>query len=81
MGEGAVLLHAGLQRHADRTVETWRNLWFHTGDTGRMDARGFIWYIDRIKGTIRRRGENISSYKVEAVLRNIPMWPRSRPWR
>ncbi len=56
----------------ERTVETWRNFWFHTGDAGRMDARGFVWYIDRIKDTIRRRGENISSYEVEAVLLEYP---------
>jgi crotonobetaine/carnitine-CoA ligase len=55
-----------------RTVETWRNFWFHTGDAGRMDERGFLWYIDRIKDTIRRRGENISSYEVEAVLLEYP---------
>lgn len=52
----------------DRTVETWRNFWFHTGDAGRFDERGYLWYIDRIKDTIRRRGENISSFEVEAVL-------------
>lgn len=57
---------------ADRTVDTWRNLWFHSGDAGRMDERGFVWYIDRIKDTIRRRGENISSYEVEAVLLEHP---------
>ena len=51
----------------ERTVETWRNFWFHTGDAGRMDDRGYLWYIDRIKDTIRRRGENISSFEVEAV--------------
>ena len=56
----------------DRTVETWRNFWFHTGDAGRMDERGYVWYIDRIKDTIRRRGENISSYEVEAVLLEYP---------
>jgi len=56
----------------DRTVETWRNFWFHTGDAGRFDERGYLWYIDRIKDTIRRRGENISSYEVEAVLLDHP---------
>lgn len=56
----------------DRTVDTWRNFWFHTGDAGRLDERGFLWYIDRIKDTIRRRGENISSYEVEAVLLEHP---------
>ena len=58
---------AGYNGMHDRTVETWRNFWFHTGDAGRMDDRGYVWYIDRIKDTIRRRGENISSFEVEAV--------------
>ena len=58
---------AGYNGMDDRTVETWRNFWFHTGDAGRMDERGYVWYIDRIKDTIRRRGENISSFEVEAV--------------
>ncbi len=58
---------AGYNGMAERTVETWRNFWFHTGDAGRMDERGYVWYIDRIKDTIRRRGENISSFEVEAV--------------
>ena len=56
----------------EMTVETWRNLWFHTGDAGRQDERGYIWYIDRIKDRIRRRGENISSYEVESVLLEHP---------
>jgi crotonobetaine/carnitine-CoA ligase len=62
----------GYNAMPDRTVETWRNFWFHTGAAGRMDDRGFVWYIDRIKDTIRRRGENISSYEVEAVLLEFP---------
>ena len=59
-------------RMPDRTVETWRNMWFHTGDAGRKDSKGFVWYVDRIKDTIRRRGENISSYEVEAILLEHP---------
>lgn len=62
----------GYQGMDDRTVETWRNFWFHTGDAARIDERGYLWYIDRIKDTIRRRGENISSYEVEAVLLEHP---------
>jgi hypothetical protein len=56
----------------ERTVEPWRNFWFHTGDAGRIDERRYLWYIDRIKDVIRRHGENISSYEVEAVLRDYP---------
>jgi crotonobetaine/carnitine-CoA ligase len=49
-----------------KTVEAWRNLWFHTGDAGRMDADGYITFVDRIKDCIRRRGENISATDIEA---------------
>ncbi|HVA30935.1 MAG TPA: ATP-dependent acyl-CoA ligase [Gaiellaceae bacterium] len=52
----------------DTTVETWRNLWFHTGDRVVRDESGWFWFVDRLKDSIRRRGENISSYEVEAVL-------------
>jgi crotonobetaine/carnitine-CoA ligase len=62
----------GFNDMPERTVDTWRNFWFHTGDAGRFDERGYLWYIDRIKDTIRRRGENISSYEVEAVLLEHP---------
>ncbi len=62
----------GYNAMPELTLETWRNFWFHTGDAGRMDERGYVWYIDRIKDTIRRRGENISSFEVEAVLLEHP---------
>jgi crotonobetaine/carnitine-CoA ligase len=52
----------------DKTVEAWRNLWFHTGDRVVRDAEGYFRFVDRIKDAIRRRGENISSYEVEQVL-------------
>jgi crotonobetaine/carnitine-CoA ligase len=56
----------------DKTVETWRNLWFHTGDAMRRDAEGWYYFIDRVKDALRRRGENISSFEVEAVVRTHP---------
>ncbi|HSV44800.1 MAG TPA: AMP-binding protein, partial [Ramlibacter sp.] len=52
----------------DKTVEAWRNLWFHTGDRVVREADGAFRFIDRIKDAIRRRGENISSWEVEQVL-------------
>ena len=52
----------------DKTVEAWRNLWFHTGDRVVRDAEGYFRFVDRLKDAIRRRGENISSYEVEQVL-------------
>jgi crotonobetaine/carnitine-CoA ligase len=57
---------------ADKTVEAWRNLWFHTGDRVSRDADGNFRFIDRMKDAIRRRGENISSWDVEQVLLSHP---------
>jgi crotonobetaine/carnitine-CoA ligase len=53
---------------AEKTVEAWRNLWFHTGDRVVREADGYFRFLDRMKDAIRRRGENISSYEVEQVL-------------
>ncbi len=51
-----------------QTVEAFRGLWFHTGDAGYFDENGYLYFVDRLKDAIRRRGENISSYEVEQVL-------------
>jgi crotonobetaine/carnitine-CoA ligase len=58
----------GYNAMPDKTVEAWRNFWFHTGDAGTCDQEGYFYFVDRIKDCIRRRGENISSYEVEQVL-------------
>jgi crotonobetaine/carnitine-CoA ligase len=50
------------------TTSTLRNLWFHTGDRGWMDEDGYIYFVDRKKDAIRRRGENISSFEVEQMI-------------
>ncbi len=63
---------AGYFRMPDKTVEAWRNLWFHTGDACRFDEQGRMYFVDRIKDCIRRRGENISSYELEQVLNAHP---------
>src|SRR5919199_1304136 len=51
-----------------KTVEAWRNLWFHTGDRVVREPDGWFRFLDRAKDAIRRRGENISSFEVEQVL-------------
>jgi len=56
----------------EKTVEAWRYLWFHTGDAMRRDADGWYYFVDRVKDALRRRGENISSFEVEAVVRAHP---------
>src|SRR5262245_26561236 len=56
----------------EKTVEAWRNLWFHTGDRVVRQVDGYFRFIDRLKDSIRRRGENISSFEVEQVLLSHP---------
>ncbi|MGC7100604.1 ATP-dependent acyl-CoA ligase [Amycolatopsis lurida] len=59
---------SGYHAEPAKTVEVWRNLWFHTGDAVVRSADGWLRFVDRLKDTIRRRGENISSFEVEQVL-------------
>ena len=56
----------------EKTVEAWRNLWFHTGDRVIREADGYYRFVDRLKDAIRRRGENVSSFEVEQVLLSHP---------
>jgi crotonobetaine/carnitine-CoA ligase len=49
----------------ERTLESWRNLWFHTGDIGRMDEQGHFYFMHRISERIRVKGEMVSAYEVE----------------
>jgi len=56
----------------EKTVESWRNLWFHTGDYVTRDADGYYYFVDRKKDVIRRRGENLAPYDVESVLNRHP---------
>jgi crotonobetaine/carnitine-CoA ligase len=67
---GSVML--GYYKMPAATVAATGDLWFHTGDRGRLDADGYLYFIDRKKEAIRRRGENISAYEVETVLCRHP---------
>jgi len=56
----------------NQTVNAFRGLWFHTGDAGYFDEDGYLYFVDRLKDAIRRKGENISSYEVEQILLKNP---------
>jgi crotonobetaine/carnitine-CoA ligase len=56
----------------EATVAAWRNLWFHTGDLVVRDDHDVYRFVDRVKDSIRRRGENISSWEVEQALQAHP---------
>ena len=53
---------------AEKTVETWRNLWFHTGDIGKLDDEGRFYFICRMAERIRVKGEMVSGFEVEEVV-------------
>jgi len=50
------------------TVETTRNLWYHSGDLGTMDEEGYLFFVDRKQDFMRVKGENISSSELEQIL-------------
>ncbi len=59
---------AGYFNMPEKTAAAWRNGWFHTGDGVVRDENGRYHFVDRIKDSMRRRGENISSMEVEAYV-------------
>jgi crotonobetaine/carnitine-CoA ligase len=65
-------LNSGYNQNPEATVKAWRNGWFHTGDAFRINEDGDYVFVDRMKDTIRRRGENISSFEVEAEIAAHP---------
>jgi crotonobetaine/carnitine-CoA ligase len=54
------------------TAEAWRNGWFHTRDLFRRNKEGFYFFVDRATDSLRRRGENISSFEVEREVLAFP---------
>ena len=65
-------LMRGYLNRPDATQEIFRGGWFHSGDLGRMNERGFLYFQGRTKDIIRRSGENIAAAEVENVLRSHP---------
>lgn len=65
-------MNAGYLNNPEATVAAWRNGWFHTGDALVRSAEGDYAFVDRLKDVIRRRGENISSFDVEADVKLNP---------
>ncbi|MFG1965283.1 AMP-binding protein [Nonomuraea sp. NPDC049028] len=54
------------------TGKVLRDGWFTTGDRGRLDDDGFLYFAGRRADVIRRRGENIATWDVEQVVAAMP---------
>ena len=66
------MIMSGYWRDPESTERAFRNQWFHTGDAFRYDEDGNFYFVDRLKDSIRRRGENISSFVVEQTVTEHP---------
>jgi crotonobetaine/carnitine-CoA ligase len=65
------VMFAGYWRRPEDTAQVWRNLWMHSGDLGRIE-NGRLFFVDRKKDYLRNRGENISSFEIEAAFLRHP---------
>jgi carnitine-CoA ligase len=74
MGEALVrsserdFMSRGYWKMPDATERAWADGWFRTGDGLMRDIDGYFYYVDRVKDSLRRRGENISSWELESLV-------------
>jgi crotonobetaine/carnitine-CoA ligase len=71
-GQPGVSLMKGYFRNPDATADTIRGEWLYTGDNGRLEADGYIAFVDRAKDMIKRAGENVSAGEIERVVNEHP---------
>jgi long-chain acyl-CoA synthetase len=62
----------GYWERPDETAKAIIDGWMHTGDSGYMDACGFVFIVDRLKDMILTGGENVYSIEVENALAQHP---------
>ncbi len=55
-------------RNEEKTKQTIRDGWFHTGDVAWMDEDGYFWYVGRNDDVIKSSGYKISPFEIESVL-------------
>jgi crotonobetaine/carnitine-CoA ligase len=71
-GERGVSLMVGYHGRPEETAEVLEGDWLRTGDLGRLDEDGYLYFVDRAKDIIKRAGENVSASEVERVLSEFP---------
>ncbi|WP_200933116.1 MULTISPECIES: class I adenylate-forming enzyme family protein [unclassified Sphingomonas] len=60
---------AGYYKNEQATQEAFRGGWFHSGDACIYDENGLFVMVDRYKDVIKSGGENVSTIRVEGVMR------------
>lgn len=66
------LTMTGYWRLPEKTAETLIDGWLHTGDTGLIDARGYLFLKDRLRDVIITGGFNVYPVDVENALSSHP---------
>ena len=59
-------------KRPEETAEAFRGGWYHTGDMGYLDPRGYLYLVDRVKDMIVTGGENVYSIEVENAISTHP---------
>ena len=73
-GEEGEIVYRGPQalneylKNPDATAEAFEHGWFHSGDVGRLEPDGMLWFSDRYKDVIKTGGENVASIEVEKAV-------------
>ncbi len=65
-------LAVGYYGDEEKTAETWKDGYYHTGDTAWMDEDGFYWYVGRVDDVIKSSGYRIGPFEIESVIMELP---------
>ncbi len=56
----------------EKTKETWRDGYYHTGDVAWRDEDGYYWYVGRVDDVIKSSGYRIGPFEIESVIMELP---------
>jgi crotonobetaine/carnitine-CoA ligase len=77
---GEILVHnehkhgitQGYYKDPEKTRETFRDGWIHSGDVVFLDKEGYVWFVERKKDMIKRSGFNVAAAEVERAIQMVP---------
>ena len=61
------VMFSGYYGRPDDTLSAFADLWYHSGDLGKKNAGGELFFVDRAADYMRHKGRNVSSFEVERV--------------
>ncbi|MEV0565684.1 AMP-binding protein [Dactylosporangium sp. NPDC050588] len=75
--EGEIIIRGakispGYWNDEETNRRTRRDGWFLTGDVGRIDEDGYLWFVDRRTDLIKSGGENVAGAEIERVIAQHP---------